>query len=518
MTHPPAGTVLPARPAFATALVLLQAAIKLVLHVMVNQRTPYGFHRDELLYLAMGKHLQLWGMDFPPGIAIVAELSRTTLGDSLAAIRFFPALFGSAVLVLAALIARELGGGRIAQGLAAFCVLTCPLFLRSANLLQPVVMDQLIWSGALYALLRLCRGYGPGEWLLLGLVLGLGLLTKFSVAFIGLGIAAGVLLTPLRSALLTPWPWIALAAALAVGSPSLVGQIRLGFPVLSQMADLRESQLERITPLGFMLGQLLWGPAVLVAVAGLYGLFARATLRPFRALGWTCVATLVILLLLQGKPYYAGPLYPALFGAGAVLFEEVANGLAGELLQVGAVAVLLAFAVGTLPLGVPILSPEPMAGYGRALGLKAAVRTNTGELGALPQDYADMLGWEEQVAAVSRVYHALPDDQRQQAVIVAANYGEAGALDFFGPRYGLPQVVSPAGSYWFFGPGDRPGDVVISIGVPPEAMREYFDSVETAATVTHPWTVEEEQDVPINIGTRPRTTLQRLWPSLAGRN
>jgi 4-amino-4-deoxy-L-arabinose transferase-like glycosyltransferase len=422
------------------------------------------------------------------------------------------------VLVLAALVARDLGGGRIAQGQASFCVLTCPLFLRSANLLQPVVMDQLIWSGALYALLRLCRGYGPGEWLLLGLVLGLGLLTKFSVAFIGLGIAAGVLLTPLRSALLTPWPWIALAAALAVGSPSLVGQIRLGFPVLSQMAVLRESQLERITPLGFMLGQLLWGPAVLVAVAGLYGLFARATLRPFRALGWACVATLAILLLLQGKPYYAGPLYPALFGAGAVLFEEVANGLAGELLQVGAVAVLLAFAVGTLPLGVPILSPEPMAGYGRALGLKAAVRTNTGELGALPQDYADMLGWEEQVAAVSRVYHALPDDQRQQAVIVAANYGEAGALDFFGPRYGLPQVVSPAGSYWFFGPGDRPGDVVISIGVPRESLREYFDSVETAATVTHPWTVEEEQDVPINIGTRPRTTLQRLWPSLAGRN
>jgi 4-amino-4-deoxy-L-arabinose transferase-like glycosyltransferase len=498
--------------------VLLQAAIKLVLHVTVNQQTPYGLHRDELLYLGMGKNLRLWGMDFPPAIAIVAEVSRTVLGDSLVAIRFFPALFGSAVLVLAALIARELGGGRIAQGLAAFCVLTCPLFLRSANLLQPVVMDQLIWSCALYALLRLCRGYGPGEWLLLGLVLGLGLLTKFSVVFIGLGIAAGILLTPLRSALLTPWPWFGLAAALAVGSPSLLGQIRLGFPVLDQMADLREGQLELVTPLGFLLGQLLWGPAVLIAIAGLYGLFARPTLRPFRALGWACVATLVILLLLQGKPYYAGPLYPALFGAGAVMFEEVAHGLAGEILQVGAVAVLLAFAVGTFPLGVPILSPEPMAGYGRALGVKAAVRTNTGELGALPQDYADMLGWEEQVAAVSRVYRALPDHQRERAVIVAANYGEAGALDFFGPRYGLPQVVSPAGSYWFFGPGDRPGDVVISIGVPREAMREYFDSVETVAMVTHPWTVEEERNVSINVCTRPHTTLQRLWPSLAGRN
>jgi hypothetical protein len=168
--------------------VLLQAALKLALHLTVNLRTPYGFHRDELLYLGMGRHLQIWGMDFPPAIAIVAEASRTLLGDSLTAIRFFPAVFGSAVVVLAALIARELGGGRIAQGLAAFCVLTNPLFLRSANLLQPVVMDQLIWAAALYALVRLCRGYGPGGWLLLGLVLGLGLLTKFSVAFIGLAI------------------------------------------------------------------------------------------------------------------------------------------------------------------------------------------------------------------------------------------------------------------------------------------------------------------------------------------
>jgi 4-amino-4-deoxy-L-arabinose transferase-like glycosyltransferase len=498
--------------------VLLQAALKLALHLTVNLRTPYGFHRDELLYLGMGRHLQIWGMDFPPAIAIVAEASRTLLGDSLAAIRFFPALFGSAVVVLAALIARELGGGRIAQGLAAFCVLTSPLFLRSANLLQPVVMDQLIWAAALYALVRLCRGYGPGGWLLLGLVLGLGLLTKFSVAFIGIAIVAGILLSPLRTALLTPWPWIGLASALAVGAPSLVGQIRLGFPVFSQMADLRASQLDRITPADFLLGQLLWGPAVLIAIAGLYGLLAGRALRPFRALGWSCVAALAILVLLQGKPYYAGPLYPTLFAGGAVLVERAADGLRGELLQVGTVAVLFAFSLLTFPLGVPILPPPAMAEYAHALGVEAAVRTNTGETLPLPQDYADMLGWEEQVATVARVYHTLPDDQRRDAVVVAGNYGEAGALDFYGPRYGLPEVVSPAGSYWFFGPGDRPGKVVITIGVPEDDLRRFFDSVATAATVSHAWAVPEERSLTVHVGTRPRTTLQRLWPELAGRN
>ncbi|MBA3318349.1 MAG: glycosyltransferase family 39 protein [Gemmatimonadales bacterium] len=512
------GSGLPPRPAFAASLVLLEAAVKLALHAAVNVRTPYGFHRDELLYLGMGRHLQLWGMDFPPAIAVVARVSGTLPGDSLAAIRFLPAVFGSAVLVFAALIARELGGGRVAQGLAAFCVLTSPLFLRSANLLQPVVMDQLIWSAALYAVVRLCRGYGPGGWLLLGLVLGLGLMTKFSVAFIGLAIVAGVLLSPLRSALFTPWPWLGLAAALAVGAPSLVGQIRLGFPVVAQMADLKASQLERIGPADFLLGQLLWGPSVLIAGAGLYGLLASPTLRAFRALGWSCLAAFVILLLAQGKPYYAGPIYPAMFAAGAVLFERTVSGLAAEVLQVGTVAVLLAFAVGTLPLGVPILSPPAMAAYVNALGMKAAVRTNTGEIGALPQDYADMLGWEEQVATVARVYHALPPDQRARAVVVAGNYGEAGALDYYGPRYGLPAVVSPAGSYWFFGPGDRPGEVVITIGVPEDDLRGFFDSVKTAATVGHPWAVEEERNLAVLIGTGPRTTLQQLWPSLAGQN
>jgi hypothetical protein len=515
---PPVESDYPQLQPFAAAIVWPLAALKLGLHLAVNLRTPYGFHRDELLYLGMGRNLQLWGMDFPPGIAIVAEVSRAVLGDSLVAIRFLPAVFGCAVLVLAALIAREMGGGLLAQGLAAVCVLTSPLFLRSANLLQPVVMDQLIWTAALYVLARLCRGYGHADWLLLGLILGLGLLTKFSVGFIGLAIVLGVLASPLRAALLTPWPWLGLAAALAVGAPSIVGQIRLGFPIVAQMADLREVQLERIGPLDFLLGQILWGPAVVVAGIGLYGLLAAEHLKTFRAVGWTGLATLVILMLLQGKPYYAGPLYPALFAAGAVHLEHVTHGAVREILHVATISILVAFGVAILPLGVPVLHPPAMAAYAHALGATTALRTNTGEIGSLPQDYADMLPWEAQVAAVSRVYHALPPDQREKAVLVAGNYGEAGALDFYGPRYRLPPVVSPAGSYWFFGPGEKPGEVVVTLGVGREDLARFFDSVRTAATVSHPWAVAEEKRVTVNVATRPRTTLQRLWPSLAGQN
>lgn len=508
----------PPRPPFATGLVWPQAALKLVIHLAVNARTPYGIHRDELLYLAMGRHLQLGGMDFPPAIALVAEGSRTLLGESLVALRLLPAVFGAAIVVLAGVIARELGGGRLAQGLAAFCVLTSPLFLRAANLLQPVVIDQLIWTALLYTLVRLCRGHGPGEWLLLGVLTGLGLLTKFTIAFIALGILAALLLSPLREARFTWWPWMGLAAALALGAPSVVGQIRLDFPVLGQMAELRASQLDRITPFDFLLGQLLWGPAVLLAGAGLVGLFASAALRPFRPLGWSMAATFVLLMVGQSKAYYAGPLYPTLFAAGSVLFERATHGFRGEVLQAASVAVLFAFFLIVFPLGVPVLPPLEMAAYARALGVAAAVRTNTGEVGALPQDYADMLGWKEQAQAVARVYWALPAEQRERAVLLAGNYGEAGALDFYGPGLRLPPAVSPAGSYWFFGPGDRPGDVVVTVGVPAETLRQFYDSVRTMTRIGHPWAVDEERRVPINIGTGARSTLQEVWPSLAGRN
>lgn len=495
----------------AYPLVGTLAALKLALHVWVNVTTTYGFHRDEFLYLAMGRHLRLWRMDFPPGIAILAETVRAHLGDSLLAIRLIPALAGAALVVAAALFARELGGGWKAQGLASLAVLASPLFLRSANLFQPVVLDQLAWSVALLAVTRLAWETRPGWWLVLGLALGAGLLVKFSIAFIGLGIVAAILLTPLRRSLLTPWPWLALGLALLIGSPSIAGQVALGFPVLGQMADLRQVQLERVTPAGFVMGQLLWGPGTLLAMAGAVALLAVKRFSRYRALGWSCAAAFAILLLLKGKSYYAGPIYPALFGAGAALIER-------SKLQWVALVLVLAYGAVLLPLAVPILPAPAMAGYAESIGATAALRTNTGELERLPQDFADMLGWEQQAGAVARVFHELPAEERGRAVIVGANYGEAGALDFFGPRLGLPAAVSPAGSYWFFGPGDKPGEVAVILGASRETLAPLFDSLQAATRVTNPWAVQEERDVTVYVGRQPRRTLQALWPTLAGRN
>jgi 4-amino-4-deoxy-L-arabinose transferase-like glycosyltransferase len=491
------------------------AALKLGLHLAVNAATPYGLHRDELLYLAMGRHLRLWTMDFPPAIALLANAVRATLGDALWAVRMVPALAGTALLVMAALAARELGGGRWAQVIAALGVLGSPLFLRSANLFQPVVLDQLAWTVALFALMRLCRQPTPGRWTLVGTALGLGLLTKFSAAFAGLALLLG-LLTSRRAWLRSPWPWTAALLALALGSPSLVGQIRLDFPVLAQMDDLQRSQLDRVTPLGFLLGQMLWGPATLVGLAGLGGLLFDPALRAFRVVGWTCAYAFLILIALHGKSYYIGPVYPVLLGAGAVELERVRHLRLGPALRWGTATALLLFMALILPLGVPILPPAAMARYAVAIGAGAALRTNTGEAGRLPQDYADMIGWEEQVRAVAAVYRALPPADRSRTVLVAANYGEAGALDFFGPRYGLPPVVSPAGSFWFFGPGERPGEVVVTIGAERTELEPLFGAVREAGRVHSPWSVDEERDLTIFVARVPRRTLQQAWPSLAG--
>jgi hypothetical protein len=179
---------------------------------------------------------------------------------------------------------------------------------------------------------------------------------------------------------------------------------------------------------------------------------------------------------------------------------------------------LLVFWLITLPLSLPFLPPPIMARYSLMLGVTPALRTNRGEIGQLPQDYADLLGWEDQVRAVAAAYHDLPPEQRADAVVLANNYGEAGAIDFYGPKYGLPGAISPRSSYWFFGPGPRPGRVVLSIGVEPEELRPYFADVRLVGHFDHPWMVSEERNQPIVVSQDPYRTLQEVWPSFAGRN
>ncbi len=250
---------------------------------------------------------------------------------------------------------------------------------------------------------------------------------------------------------MTIWPWLALLLALAIGSPSLVGQYELGFPVLQQMEDLREVQLERVTPTAFLLGQLYWGPGTLLAAAGLRRAPRRETALALpRDSAGAAPAPSPYCCSFRGSRITWARCTPHCSAPGPCWWSGA--GCAGPPAWPSSRTVRCCCRSVCRS-----CRPPEWRSTSRPSGLTDALRTNTGELGRLPQDFADMLGWEEQVEAVARVYRELPAGDRERAVIIGGNYGEAGAIDFFGPRYGLPGAVCPCGSYWFFGPGERPG-------------------------------------------------------------
>lgn len=509
--------------------VLTLVVAKLAAHALAQAISAYEFHRDEFLYLAMGDHLRLWGMDFPPFIALAANFQRFLFGDHLWAIRVLPALAGAALIWIAVDTAWRLGGGRIAQLVAGGAILLAPLVLRTSVLFQPVVFDQLWWTLALWCLLR--RGLDDDRrwWLGVGGALGIGLLTKFSITFIAIPMVAVVALTGLRKDLTTRWPWMALGLSLLLGHPSFAGQVALGWPFFTQMADLRAVQLDRMTWASFLVEQVMMvGPAALLAVVGLLRLVLVPLSTTDRAVGLSAGGAFLFLLLLGGKAYYAGPVYPVLLAAGAsILWRLPRKPRAGRVppriraaRATLVVVALLQVAYGTvgLPLGLPILGPEPMARYAARLGMTAATQTNTGVQIELPQDYADMLGWEEFADTVARVFNSLPAEDRERASLFGTNYGRAGALDWYGRSRGLPPAVSNVGSYWFWGPGDRDWDVAVIAGTDSADLSGYFREVRRGARMVDARRVPEERDVVIWIVRDPYVPMSEVWPRFEGRN
>jgi hypothetical protein len=501
---------------FIAALIALFAV---AMHIAVNYISPYGIHRDEFLYFAMGEHLQLWRMDFPPLIGVIAIYSRLWLGNSLAAIRFFPALAGGLLILIAVDSARRLGGKSFAQILTAVAILMPGMYLRTASLFQPVIFDELWWTLGLWCLLRWRQSGSNAWWIGLGVVMGIGLFTKFSILFFGFGVLVGLLATSERRLLATRWPWAALALTLAIGLPSLVGQVRLGFPVLAQIDNLRTYQLVHISYLGFLTGQFfILGFSIVVAITGIIALLFSKRFSSYRILGWAFIGSFAALLLTHGKAYYLGPIYPVMIAAGAVMFEQVWTGRTAVVFQRFTIGTILLLGMVNVPIGLPILSPPQMEQYSRTLGLTAVVRTNSGGQLRLPQDYADMLGWEDRVDEIAKIYNSLTPAQRADAVILAGNYGEAGAVDFFGPRHGLPHAICTSGTYWFFGPGQKPGHVTITIGCDEQSLKRNWRRVTPVGHLTNDWTVNEEQNLTFYLCEDEMHSVQSVWHLFEGKN
>lgn len=460
----------------------------------------------------MGKRLEPFGMEASPGIAALATLVHGTFGASLLAVRLVPAVAGSLVVLSAGAIAREMRGGVFAQGLTSLSVLVAPVFLRTHTLFQPVVFDQLAWALSTLVVARIAARDDPRGWLGVGAVLGAGLLFKPTAVLWGFALFAGLLATRRRKDLATAWPWLGGLAAILVSAPAWIGQVRTGWPFFAQTAVIREAQTAVMDRGAFLVGQVLshW-PATLLAILGLVLLLAGRRLAPWRILGLAWLVAFGVLLALAGKAYYLTPAYPALLAAGAIGVEAW---IRRAWIRAAVVAGLVLLALPILPFGVPILPPPQMAAYAEAIGLEEAVTTETGRIERLPQDYADMVGWREQAETVARVWRSLPESEREHALVFAGNYGEAGALDLYGPRLGLPEPVSNVSSFHRWGLHGRSGEIAVAVGVDLEDIEEFYREVVPADTIRHPWAIGYETELPVWVAREPRRSLAEAWESL----
>ncbi|HEV8337406.1 MAG TPA: glycosyltransferase family 39 protein [Candidatus Polarisedimenticolia bacterium] len=501
-------------PRLAVGTLGVLAALKLLLHLAAINH--YGYFRDELYYLASTEHLD-WGyVDHPPlSIAVLAAV-RAAFGDSLAALRIVPVLSGVATIVLVGLMARRLGGGRFAQGLAALGALMAPVFLGQDRYYSMNAFDVLFWTLAVWTLVRALDGGGTRPWVVLGVVTGLGLLNKISMLWFGAGLLAGLLLTPHRRALRTIGPWLAGGIAGVIFLPYVLWEARHGWPTLEFMHNATTQKMAEVSPLRFLLEQILqMNPgAAPVWIAGiLFGLFAREG-RRWRALVWIYFAVLALLVAGgRSRASYLAVAYPMLLALGGVALEGV-TATAGRRWMRPALAVLVVgLGLVALPMALPILPVETFVRYQSALGLSPKTEERH-RMGPLPQHYADMFGWEQMTQLVAEAYRRLSPDERRHCRVFGQNYGEAGAIDVLGRRLGLPRALSGHNSYWLWGPGGDDWNVLIIIGGDRQDNAEFFEEIEIVGQTDSPWSMPYERGLDVSIARRPKMSIREAWPRL----
>lgn len=479
----------------------------------------YGFFRDELYYIACSHHLA-WGyIDQPPLIALVAWGARHLFGDSLIGYRILPVLAGGATVFFTGLLARELGGGRLAQFLAGTLILFAPLSLAFNSFLSMNAFEPLFWLLCAWLAVRIAKGESPRLWLLLGALAGVGLENKHTMLVFLLAMIAGLALSGQHrldrpNLFRSKWIWLAAVLALVLFLPNLIWEALHGWPQIEVVRNAQQFKNVRLAPLRFLAEQVLFMQpfALPIWLGGLcWYLFAEEGKR-YRFLGWTYMVVLGIFIVLHGKSYYAAPIYPVLAAAGGVAFEQFTARSYWRWLRLSYLALLILAGLASLPFGVPLLPVDAFIRYSKAVPYARWVKTERDATAALPQIYADMFGWDNMAGTVARVYHNLPKAEQANCAILAGNYGEAGAIDLYGPNLGLPRAISGHNNYFLWGPRNYSGECVILFGERAELYKNFFGEAERVATISDPLAMPSEQNVPVYLCRKPQAPLSVLWP------
>lgn len=475
--------------------ILSAAALTLLLLLITAEQ--YGYHRDELYFLAAAEHLE-WGfVDQPPLTPAVAGAATALFGDSLLVLRLAPALAAVAIVILTGLITREMGGGRFAQGFAALCAAVSTMVLAIGHLLATSTFDLLAWVLIAWLVARILRGGDPRQWMLVGVVVGIGLLNKHLVAFLVVGVLIALATVGPRHHLRSRWLWAGAAIGLVVFSPNLIWQATNGWSQL----DMAGAIVERSGGIGgrieFFALQLIAVNPLLVPiwVWGLVKLLTDATLRPFRSFAVGYLVLLGVFAVIGGKFYYLGGLYMPLVAAGAIALERRVTGAVHQrLLTAG---VLVAGVIG-LPFSLPVLPAEV---------------TGTGINGVANKELRETIGWPELVATVGSVYEELEVDEQATTTIITRNYGQAGAIERWMDEAGLPQPHSGQNSYWEWGPPPDSATTAILVGFEDESLLSArFTSCDLVATISNDAGAEnDELDAPVHVCRDPIAPWSEQW-------
>lgn len=488
----------------------------------------YGYFRDELYYLASTSHLD-WGyVEHPPLSIAVLAVVRALIGDSLPALRLVPLLAGVATVVLVGLLARRMGGGAYAQAVAALGATFALVFLGNARYYSMNALDLLLWTASFHVLAGILEardvpsaGAPPaaeraGRWVILGVLLGLGLLNKISVLWLGLGVVIGLLATRERRHFATPGPWIAALIAASLFAPHLMWQVSHDWPVLEFMRNATAHKMVAISFARFVTQQILgMNPAFLpLWLAGLaYGAFA-GSMRRFRALAIVYVVVFAVLVIAgRSRASYLAVAYPPLLAFGGIAFERFFARPGWQRLRVAVPLAMVALGAPLVPFVLPLLPVETFVLYQHALGLTPHTDERHG-MGVLPQDYADMFGWEQMTALVERAYERLTPEERRACRVFGQNYGEAGAIDVLGQRLGLPHALSKHNSYWLWGPDGWDGRVLIIIGGDRDDNARWFDSVEIVGQTQSAYSMPYERGLDVSIARGLKVPVADLWVRL----
>lgn len=413
----------------------------------------FDLHRDEFLYLADADHLA-WGyIEMPPMLAFLGAISKW-LGGTEGTVHLWGGLFGAATVVLTGMIVMRLKGNNFAVFIACLALL-CSGYLRIHILFQPNFLDGFFWTWASYLIICWIQTDKTKYLYWLGICFGLGILGKYSMAFYIIAFLVAVLLTDKRKWLLNIHFYTAMLLGVIVCLPNLLWQIRHHFPVMHHMELLTNRQLRYNSRMGFITDQILIAlPSIFIWVGGLCYIFINREGRKYIAIGIIYIGIITQLLYFNGKGYYAAAIFPTLMGFGGLWFSQLVKRRGWGWSRWAAPVFMVILISLFLPILLPFRSPDALVGFYSSAGLSniGPLKWEDHRLHPLPQDFADMLGWEEMAAKTAKAYNALPDSVKQQTMVYGDNYGEAGALAFYGRRAGLPEIYSDNASYVFWLP------------------------------------------------------------------